>query len=393
MNKQIKIFWGIVIAAIIIIIIALSRTPRVDMPVAKTIPQGPITIGVIAPFTGEDAAFGMPIRNAAELAVEEINAKGGIAGHELEVVWEDGQCDEKTATAAAQKLINLDQVDIIFGGICPAELLAIAPLAETAKVLVISPTVTVSEVSGAGDFTFRTAPSDINAATAAANYAYDEMEAHKAAIISETKSQAQGLRQAFKDGFTALGGEIIADETYDTGATDLTEQITKIKESGPDLIYIIPQTFVPGITILKQLAENDIQAKLLTTEVLVNRSVIIGNAEDMEGLMGITQWLDNNNEQTNKMFEKYQEKFNEEPLLPMFQANMYSQFYLIKEAINKVGLDAEKLRDYLYGLKGWKHALGTLTFDQNGDPIGLSYSIKKVENGELVEVEIFKSKP
>lgn len=390
MSKGAKLFWGLVVLAILIIIVALARTPSGGGPTAK-LPEGPITIGAVVPLTGDGAAYGIPIQRAGQIALEEINAAGGISGHELKVVWEDGKCEGKEATSAAQKLINIDQVKVIFGGVCSSENLAMADLINPAKVLVISPSATNPDITlKGGDFMFRTSPSDAAAGSVAADYAYKKLEAKKSAVISETKDYAQGLRRVFTENFKALGGEIVADETYNTGDTDMRTQILKIKTAAPEVIYIVPQTPSPGVLILKQLKAQGVEAKLLTAEVMIGRNVVAENKKNMEGLVGIENWFDEKGDLAAKFLAKYKEQYKEDPAFPSFMSNMYSMFYLLKEGVEKQGLDTEKLRDWLYGLKDWKHALGSLTLDKNGDPVGLPYSVKKVEGGELKELEVYR---
>lgn len=393
MSKEVKVFWGVVVLATVIIIMTLARMPSGSPTTGNsTAPaEGPLTVGVIIPLTGDDASYGIPINRAGQLAVDEINAAGGIAGKQIKVALEDGKCDGKEATSAAQKLINVDQVKVIMGGLCSSETLAIAPLAETAKVLVLSPASSSPDISSAGDFIFRTYASDATAGVVAADYAYNKMSAKKVAVISETKDYAQGLRKVFKEKFAALGGTVVADETYNTSATDFRTQILKIKTAAPDVVYIVPQTPSPGILILKQLTAGGVSAKRLTAEVLLGRNVVPENKMAMEGLIGIEAWFDEKSEMASTMLAKYQTKYSEAPQFPSMMANMYSQFYLLKEAIEKTGgLDTEKIRDYLYGVRDWKHALGSLTFDKNGDPVGLPYSIKQVTAGELKELEIYR---
>lgn len=390
MTKGVKIFWSVIALAALILIITFARNSSSGQSSSSALPEGPITVGVVVPLTGDWTSYGVPINRAGELAVEEINAAGGIAGRQIKVILEDGKCDGKEATSAAQKLINVDQVKVIFGGVCSSETLAMAPLAETAKVIIISPASSNPDITTVGDFIFRTYASDATAGVVGAEYAYNKMSARKVAIISETKDYAQGLRRVFKEKFAALGGEIGADETYNTGDTDMRTQILKIKTANPEVIYVVPQTFAPGVLILKQLAANGVSAKLLTAEVLMGRNVVSENVATMEGLTGIEAWFDEQGELVAKMLATYKTKYNEDPPFPSMMANLYSQFYLLKEAIEKTGgLDTEKIRDFLYGVKDWKHALGTLTLDKNGDPVGLPYSIKLVENGALKELEVY----
>ncbi|MDO8505339.1 MAG: ABC transporter substrate-binding protein [bacterium] len=390
MSKGVKLFWGIVALAALILIVILARTPSSKDLSSSMLPAGTITVGVVLPLTGDRAAYGISINRAAEIAVEEINATGGIGGRQVRVVLEDGKCEEKEATAAAQKLINLDQVKVIFGGVCSSETLAMAPLAEAASVLVVSPSSTRPDITTAGDFIFRTAPSDTAAGGVAAQYAYEKMTAKRAAIISQINDHTQGLRKVFKEKFSALGGEIVADETYNTADIDMRAQILKIKAANPDVIYILPQTPAQGVLLLKQLAANGVTAKRLTAEVMLNSNIVAENKAILEGLTGIETWFDEQGEAAS-MLAKYKEKYNEPAAFASFQANMYSQFYLLKEAVEKTeSMDTEKIRDYFYAIKDWKHALGSLTFDANGDPVGLPYSVKQVTSGELKELEIYR---
>lgn len=390
MTKGVKVFWGLVVLAIIIVVVALAQTPSGGPGESSGLKEGPITLGGVVPLTGDGAAYGIPEQRAAELAVEEINASGGVAGQQLKISWQDGKCEAKEATSSAQNLINIEQVKVVFGGACSSETLAMAPLAEAASVVVLSPSSTSPDVTNAGEFIFRTAPSDAMAGVVAAEYAYNKMGARKAAIISETKDYTQGLRKVFREKFIALGGEVVADETYNTGDTDMKTQILKIKTAAPDVVYLLPQTPAPGVLILKQLTANGVTAKRLTAEVVIAPSVVSENQADVEGLTGIEPWFDSSGTLASAMLANYKTKYNEDAPFPSYMANMYSQVYLMKEAIEKVGLDGAKLRDYLYGLKDWQHALGTLNFDRNGDPTGIPYSVKQVENGALKELEIYR---
>ena len=389
MSKQIQLFWVSISLIILIAIIAIFKI-NTNIPNITKSPTEPINIGVLLPLTGDGASYGIPLRRSAELAINEINQDGGIAGRQIVAIFEDGQCSAEKAITATQKLINLDHINIIMGGACLEETLPIAPLAETAKVLVISPAVTNPELTKAGDFIFRTIPADTNTALIAAEYAYNKMDVRKVAVLSEKKDYAQGLRQTFKDKFASLGGEILADETYLPEDTDLKVRLLKIKIQNPELIYLIPQTADSGLKILSQLRANDIPTKILTTDVLMNNEAVEKSPQDLEGIVGLEQFFDKNNTLSKNMLEKYATKFGEDAPLPIQQTNLYSQFYLIKSAIEKVGTNTEQLRDYLYSLKNWKHALGTLNFDTNGDPTGIPYLIKKVEDGKLIDVEVYK---
>ncbi len=388
--------WIIGVAAVVIIAVALMNRPATSnqqstsSPETQT-PQEPssVRLGAVLPLTGDGASIGVPMQKALQLAVDEINAKGGIAGKPVEVIFEDGKCEGKEATGAISKLININKTPFVFGGVCSSETLAMAPVAEASKVILISPTSTSPDITTAGDYIFRTAPSDAMAGKIAALYAVNETKAKKAAIISEQKDYAQGLRNVFKIFFTQNGGEIVADEVYASADTDFRAQITKVKASEPDVIYILPQSPAPGILMAKQLKQAGVTTPLLTAEVMLGRDVIVQNKTDLEGLVGIEQYFNATAPKTAEFVAAYKQKYNEELAFPAYQANMYSQAYLLKEAIEKVGFSTDAVKGFLYGVKNWQHALGSLSFDVNGDPL-TDYAIQRVKDGVLEQVEIFK---
>lgn len=387
MHASKKIIWSVIVVIVLVLGYVLF-VPRTKTPAVSDLPTTTVKVGGVVPLTGDGAAYGLPVQRAASLAVNEINLAGGVKGEPLEIVWEDGKCDAKEATSAARKLVTIDKVAIILGGVCSSETLAMAPITEAEKVIVLSPSSTSPDITTAGDFVFRTAPSDALAGRVAAEYAVKKFSAKKAAIISETKDYTQGLRRVFKEVFTALGNTVVADEVYNTGDTNFRSQLLKIKATNPDVLYLLPQTPASGVLILKQLKDLKMKTQLLTAEVLIGRDAVKEQGSAMEGLVGVEQYFDEKGERAQTFLKKYKETYNEEPPFPSFMANMYSQVYLVKEAMEKYGQDTEKIRDYFLSLKGWEGALGRLTFDQNGDPLS-SYAVKKVEGGKLVDVEIY----
>ena len=338
-------------------------------------------IGVMGPYTGDAASVGLPIQAAIKIAIDEVNSKGGINGVMLEPIYEDSKCNPKDGNAAAQKLVNVDQVKIIIGGVCSGETLGAAPITEAAKVILISPSATSPDITKAGDFVFRVAPSDAYAGTVASNYASGKLKAQKAAVISESTDYAQGLSRVFKEQFSKAG-KIVADEVYNPEDTDFRTQVTKVKASQPDVVYLVPQTPLKGVLLVKQLKEAGIKTQLLTAEVLVGRDVVKENSKDMEGMIGIEQTVDKN-AKSDALFAKYKKDAGQDPPFPGYMAGGYDTVYLISDAINKGGYDSGKIRDYLYAVKNYDGAVGKLTIDQNGDPI-LGYTIEQVKNGQIV---------
>ena len=363
-----------------------QQAPQQQTQAQPAQPQGSYKIGVMMPLSGDGAAYGLPIQKAFKIALDEVNANGGVNGKKLEPIYEDSKCNPKDGNAAAQKLVNINRVKIIVGGVCSGETLGASPITEANKVILFSPSATSPDITKAGDFVFRDAPSDAYAGVVASNYAYNDLNAKKAAIISESTDYAQGLRKVFKENFAKSGGEIVADETYNPEDTDFRTQVTKVKAANPDVVYLVPQAPPKGILLIKQLKEAGVTTQLLTAEVLVGRNIVKDNAADMEGLIGIEQKVDVKNPKTAALLAKYKEQTGEEAPFPGYMAGTYDIVYLLSDAISKNGYDSEKIRDYLYQVKDYDGAVGKLTIDQNGDAI-LDYTIEQVKNGQLVTLK------
>ncbi|KKW18983.1 MAG: Receptor family ligand-binding protein, partial [Parcubacteria group bacterium GW2011_GWF2_50_9] len=169
----------------------------------EAVTKEPIKIGVLVPLTGDGAPYGEPARNVYLLAAEEINAAGGVSGQPLELIIEDSKCNGKDATSAAQKLINIDKVQIILGGFCSSESIAATPVAEAAKVAILSPGSSSPDLTGISPYFFRNYPSDASQgkvlAEAAATRGWK-----KIAFLQEQTDYALGVYKAFSSRFTEL---------------------------------------------------------------------------------------------------------------------------------------------------------------------------------------------
>src|SRR3989344_5494284 len=170
-----------------------------------------VKIGVLLPLTGDGASYGEPARNVFLLAVEEINAAGGIDGKQLELIIEDSKCNGKDATSATSKLINVDKVEIILGGFCSSESIASAPLAEAAKVTLFSAGSSSPDLTGISAYFFRNYPSDASQGKVLAEAAIQKGW-KKVAFLQEQTDYALGVYKAFSSRFEELGGVIVKEE-------------------------------------------------------------------------------------------------------------------------------------------------------------------------------------
>ncbi|MEK7615453.1 MAG: ABC transporter substrate-binding protein, partial [Patescibacteria group bacterium] len=311
-NKSSGVIAWVVLAVIIIIgavyFLRPASTPT-QQPVANEtntpevitaqIPDGPIIMGASAPLSGDQVAFAT-MRTATDLAVEEINANGGVKGHQLQIIWEDDKCNPQDGTSAAQKLVEVDKVHFIIGTVCSGATLAEAAITEPAKVLLFSAAASSPDLTTAGDYVFRTYPSDGVGGKVLAKYSYNELKKMKLAMLSEQVDYTQGLRKTMSETFKALGGEVVADENYNAGDTDFRTQLLKMKESGADIVFVNANGPVPGTLILKQMNVAGLKVLTVVNDSLISADAISKNRGLYEGVYSTSPDLDPARPQTKK---------------------------------------------------------------------------------------------
>jgi len=340
-----------------------------------------IKIGLITPLTGEVAALGMDILHGTQLKLKEINEAGGIDGRMVELIAEDGKCTGSDAASAAQKLIHIDKVVAIEGAGCSGETLAAAPIAEEAKIILISPSSTSPDITDAGDFVFRTNPNDDLKTTAMANY-FKENDLGKVAIISENTDFAV----AFHDSLEGKIGEdaFVFDEVVEPGTKDYRTLMTRLSDVDFD-VFVVNANLPPSAAIMvQQLREQGLEQLAIGQDVSDATEVIKLAGEASEGLQVINVPTIGHN---TKFGQKFLAEYGEPSANMSWGAYGYDTLGVLLQAIAKVGTDSEAIRDYFYDLDGYRGVVGTFAFDENGDVTGIRYALKEVQNGEFVKIE------
>jgi len=226
-------------------------------------PGGPIKIGVYGDLSGQTSSFGQSTRNGSQMAADEINAAGGINGRQVQLIHEDDQGEPGKAATVVAKLINQDQVRALIGEVASSNSIAAAPNAQEAKVPMISPSSTNPKVTQIGDYIFRVCFIDPFQGEVMAKFAFNSLKAKKAAILFDSNSDySKGLIQFFKAAFTKLGGTIVIEKAYAQRDRDFTGQLTAIRDTTPDVIYV-PGYYQEVGVIAKQTKQLGIKAPLL----------------------------------------------------------------------------------------------------------------------------------
>ena len=340
-----------------------------------------ISIGAVLPLSGDAAHWGIPARTGAEMAVEEINHAGGIGGRSLALVVEDDRCSPADGVSAFNTIMASAKSPVaLLGAVCSGVTLALAPLAEFRKVVLISPASTSPKLTGAGNFIFRVVPSGSVRGQVFAEYLYRDRGLRKLAVLYINNEGGIGGSSAFKARFTQLGGTVASELPYAQGTTDLRAQLNEIKTANTEGVLI--GSYPPDtVAVLQQAREIHLQQPLFfTTEAVQNPEVLRQAGDAAEGATYILA-APAAGEAVEKFTAAYEAKFGKEPEL--FAAEGYDVIRLIAEAI--AGTTAESLsvsgiRDFLRRVRDYAGASGTISFDQNGDVIK-PFAIKRIEGG------------
>lgn len=322
-------------------------------------------LGVVLPLTGDVASYGEPELKAIQLAVDEINEAGGIDGVPLEIIAEDAKCSGREAVTATQKLIDVNNVEVIIGGGCSSETLAMAPIINEHKVLTFSSSSTNPQLTTkGGKYFFRNAPSDVETGKELARLAH-EMGFTSMALVSEQADFPQGLREVFSQHYN---GKIVADESYNPGDTDFRTQLTRIKSAQPDALFINPQSGIPGGLIARQARELGIDVQFFSNETIGGGDAVeSGGVDALVGLVFFQAVLDETNPRSQEFIGAYKDRYGERPPYDIYLAGKYDAVNLIADGIRQNGYSGEGVRAYIDAIGMYGGTLGTYTFDKNGD--------------------------
>ena len=224
----------------------IAQIVRAAIPAAA--PETAFVIGVMESITGPGETYGNVAVQAKQMAVDEINAAGGINGRELKLIVEDSKCAAQDAITAYNKLTDVDGVKIILGTSCSGAMLGAAPLAEADGVVLFSGLATNPDIANAGDYIFRTAMSDQQLGIDTGNVMWAD-GVRTVATITEATDYAEGVRRTSVEQFQKLGGSVVGEERYASDITDFRTQLTKLLGANPGAIHIASQSEFTGGTI------------------------------------------------------------------------------------------------------------------------------------------------
>lgn len=341
-----------------------------------------VKIGTVGPLSGGAANYGTNILHAVEIAVEEANSSGELGDITLKLISEDTEGDWTKASNAFQKLLDVDKVDVIIGGVLSSETEAGGPDIKEAQIPAISPSSTAAGLTLDNDYLFRNCLSDEAQIEQMAQYAVDELGLGKFAILYTNNDYGVSLKDSFEAKARELA-EVVVIESFMDNDESFKPQLTKIKQSEPDCLYI-GGYYTEAAKIAQQAKEVGLDVQILGADGLCNVAFIDIGGEAVEGTLATSGFYpDDPTEAVQNFVVAYKDKYGEEP--DMFAAQGYDAARIVINAIKTKGTTPEQIREGIAATRDFPGITGKTSIDEEGDTIK-DVLILKVEGGKFVRV-------
>lgn len=351
---------------------------------------GTLVIGHFASMTGPQATFGISTDQAIRLAIDEKNAKGGIKGRKIELVTIDDAGKQSEAATAVTRLINDHHAVAILGEVASSLSLAGGPIAQKAKIPMISPSSTNPDVTDVGDYVFRVCFLDDFQGWVDAKFAKENLKAMKAAILyDQAQAYSSGLADYFEKAFKEMGGTIVTKQGYTGGNLEITSQLQSIKSAGADVVFL-PGYYSDAGTIIRKARESGITTPFLG-----------GDGWDSEELPKIAGPAINGN-----YFSNHYAPEEDRPEVKNFVASYQKKYGSTADGLAALGYDAalvlfdalerapttggKDLRDAIAATKNFTGVTGTFSIDEKRNAMKSAVIIEYKDGKQTMSARIEK---
>lgn len=355
-----------------------------------------VKIGFIGPLTGDYANYGTLCRQAVEMAIDEINAKGGVNGASIKLFAEDSEGDSQKALAAMEKLSSSDKVCAIIGPVLTGETFSVAERAQAEGIVIITPSASHKDITNVGDYIFRTTPSDGLQGEVAGKYWSQVLGYTKLAVLYAKNDYSQGLYESMSEAFTQDGGQIVAAETFMVGDKDFKTQLTKLKNTDVQAIYL-PDYTAEMAQILEQAAQLGIDKPFLSGDGFLSEEIYSLAGQYTDGVVYTASARVEESNKNKEFKDAYTARWSIGP--DSFATNAYDATYILVSVIEKVGTDRKAIKTGMEQVKDFEGVNGIINFAPNGDLVAYQgiYEVHgttpeylgafAVEDGKLVQVQ------
>lgn len=358
-------------------------------PVASAITQptvdtSPIVIGVAAPMTGSAADYGIQVTRGIELAMDEVNEKGGVNGRPLEMKVCDDQCDPQQAAACAQKFVSDPTIFAVLGHICSSCTLAGDPIYNEAGLTAMTVNSSNPTITEQGwMYVFRSTPTDAQQGVSIVDFATKTLGAKNIAIIHSNDDYGLGLKQSAEAQIAKVGASLVATETFITGQDkDFSSLLTKIAQAKPDVLFILGQYAEDGLIAKQRVAAGlgDIPI-VLPAGAQHQEFITLGGAGAEGAYVAVFYNLAKDTPENQALIQKVATKYD--GALPGEQVPWgYDGVYIFAQAI-EMGATKETMPEFLHKVD-YTGLTGHITFDEKGQVLPMAGDIEIVKDGQFV---------
>ena len=328
-----------------------------------------VRIGVFMSLTGSTANFGISSVNGIKMAAEEVNAAGGINGKQIELLVQDDRSDASEAATIVTKFVTQDQVHAILGEVASSRSIAAAPIAQNAKIPMLTPSSTNPEVTKKGDFIFRSCFIDPVQGAAIAQFAARTLNAKRAALMVDRKNDySTGLEKVINETFTRMGGQIVATQSYQEGDQDFNAQLTSLKGANPEVIFV-PGYYNDVGLIAKQARDKGITVPLVGGDGWDSAQLYAIGGTALNGSFFTNHYSPfDTDPKVQKFVSGYKSRYNTTP--DALAATAYDAALIMFDAIKRANsLDGTAIRDALAATKEFPGVTGNVTFNSARDAV------------------------
>ena len=348
--------------------------------------EEPIRIGEYASITGKEASLGQSSHNGTMMAIDDLNAAGGVLGRSLLLLTEDTQSKPGESATAAKKLISRDKVVALLGEVASSRSLEAAPVAQLAKVPMISPASTNPKVTETGNYIFRTCFIDPFQGPVMAKFAKEKLRAQRVALmVSNSSAYSIGLAKFFREAFTANGGTIVLEQKYAEGDKDFKAQLTAIKAAGVDAVFN-PGYYNEGALIVLQARDLGLTLPIFGADSWEAEALIELGGKAIEGAYLCSHYSPADpSPRVQNFVQAYKKRFG---TTPDSNASLgYDSVLVLVDAIKRAGsTDRAKIRDALAATKNFAAVTGNITIDAQRNA-SKNAVIIQVRNGKFEFVQ------
>jgi len=327
-----------------------------------------VRVGAIVSRTGAAAASGQQVARGFDLAVEEINAAGGVQGRPLQLLYRDDSTNPELGVSVLRDLVEGERVSVVLGAVTSSVTLRLAPYCERRRVILISPSASSPQLSEAGQYIFRTYPSDVLEGASMADFARD-LGLDRVAVLAVDNDYGASLADAFAERFRAAGGSVAAVLTFPEGnAAALREAVQVLSGLEPRGLYV-PAYAADLATTLNMLRETTAHPIVLGTSSVTSETIRLAGPAAENLVFPMPSFDPDSDDPGIKAFTKaFRARYGEEP--DVYAAHAYDAVRVLATAVEIAGSwKTDEVRDALVGIDNFEGATGRMAFDRNGDVI------------------------